>query len=117
MVQPDILFISNERLNIIGEKNARGAPDLIIEIISEKSAYKDTVKKKHLYERFGVKEYWIVFPNEEIIEIYTLKNNTYQPYKTFFKENNLTSQVLKGLKMDLKKIFSKRKKRASSFFT
>ncbi|HBI24855.1 MAG TPA: restriction endonuclease, partial [Nitrospiraceae bacterium] len=49
VVQPDILFISKERLNIIGEKNIQAAPDLAIEILSESSAYRDLVQKKKLY--------------------------------------------------------------------
>ena len=73
VVQPDILFISKERLNIIGEKNIQGAPDLAIEIISESTAYRDLVQKKKLYAKFGVKEYWIVIPGEESIEIYSPK--------------------------------------------
>src|SRR4030042_5727949 len=81
VVQPDILFVSKERSNIIGEKNIQGSPDLVIEIISESTAYRDLVQKKKLYARFGVKEYWIVFPGEEFIEIYTLKANAYTLYK------------------------------------
>src|SRR4030042_2825586 len=77
VVQPDILFISKESLNIIGEKNIQGAPDLAIDIISENTAYRDLVQKKKLYAKFGVKEYWVVVPGEESIEVYTLKDNTY----------------------------------------
>ncbi len=69
VIQPDILFISKDRLNIIGEKNIQGAPDLVIEIISENTAYRDLVQKKRLYSRFGVKEYWIAIPREELIEM------------------------------------------------
>lgn len=59
VVQPDILFISKDRLDIIGEKNIQGEPDLIIEIISENTAHSDLVQKKKLYPRFGVKELMI----------------------------------------------------------
>lgn len=105
VVQPDILFISKERLNIIGEKNIQGAPDLVIEIISENTAYRDLVKKKKLYARFGVEEYWIVIPGEESIEIYILKNNIYNHYKTCSKDDTLESPCFKDLKIDLKRIF------------
>jgi Uma2 family endonuclease len=50
-------------LNIIGEKNIQAAPDLVIEILSESTAYRDLVQKKKLYARFGVKEFWIVTRN------------------------------------------------------
>lgn len=105
VVQPDILFISRDRLGIIGEKNIQGAPDVVIEIISENSVYRDMVQKKKLYARFGVKEYWIVIPDEKEIEVYILKDNTYQLYQTYSKANILESPVLKGLKIVLTEIF------------
>ncbi|TVL98486.1 MAG: restriction endonuclease [Candidatus Brocadia sp. WS118] len=106
VVQPDILFISKDRLGIIGEKNIQGAPDLVIEIISEHSVYRDMVQKKKLYARFGVKEYWIVIPDEKEIEVYILKDNIYQLYQTYSKTDTLESLALKGLKIVLKEIFS-----------
>ena len=105
VVEPDILFISKQRLHIIGEKNVQGPPDLVIEILSESTANRDLVQKKRLYAKFGVKEYWIVIPGEEIVEIYTLKDALYVLCKSFGKENAIESPLLKGLKIDLKKIF------------
>ena len=77
----------------------------MIEIISEHSVYRDMVQKKRLYARFGVKEYWIVIPEEEEIEVYILKDNTYQLYRTYRKGDTLESSSLKGLKIGLKEIF------------
>ena len=105
VVQPDILFISKERLNIIGEKNIRGAPDLVIEIISENSAYRDMVQKKRLYAKFGVKEYWIVIPKEGQIELYILKDDSFHLYKTYHQDTTLESPYLKDLKINLQGIF------------
>ncbi len=105
VVQPDLLFISKDRLHIIGEKNVHGAPDLVIEIISENSAYRDMVQKKKLYAKFGVKEYWVVIPEGEEIEIYTLKDNTFQLYKAYGKDDTLESTLLEGLKIGLMDIF------------
>ena len=105
VLQPDILFIARERLDIIGDKNIQGAPDLVIEIISESSAYRDMVQKKKLYVRFGIKEYWIVIPEEGSIEIFILKNDTYQSYKNYTREDILESPSLKGLTIALKEIF------------
>lgn len=105
VVQPDILFISKDRLNIIGEKNIQGAPDLIIEIISESSAYRDMVLKKKLYARHGVREYWIVIPEGKEIEAYILKDSTYQLSMVYSNEDTLDSPLLKGLKIGLKEIF------------
>ena len=106
VVQPDILFISKERLNIIGEKNLQGSPDLVIEILSESNAYRDLIQKKKLYARYGVKEYWIVVPGEKTIDIHILKDKTYQLYKTFNEDDTLDSQILEGFKMELKGIFN-----------
>jgi Uma2 family endonuclease len=105
IVQPDILFISKERLDIIGEMNIQGAPDLVIEIISESTAYRDLVQKKKLYARFGVKEYWIVIPEESSIEVYTLKDNVFALHKSYGKDDTLQSLLLQKLKIELKKIF------------
>ena len=105
VVQPDILFISKDRLNIIGEKNIEGAPDLAIEILSEITAYRDLIQKKKLYSRFGVKEFWIVIPGEESIEVYILKDNTFLLYRTYSKNEILESPYLKGFKIELKRIF------------
>ena len=105
VVQPDILFISKDRLNIIGDKNIQSAPNLVIEIISENSVYRDMVQKKRLYARFGVKEYWIVIPEEKEVEVYILKGEAYQFYKTCTKVDILESPSLKGLKIGLKEIF------------
>lgn len=105
VVQPDILFISKDRLNIIGEKNIQGAPDLVIEIISENSVYRDVVQKKKLYAKFNVKEYWIVIPEEKEVEVYVLKGEAYRLYKTYTKVDILESAPLKGLKIALKEIF------------
>ena len=105
VVQPDILFISKERLDIIGDKNIQSAPDIVIEIISENSVYRDMVQKKRLYARFGVKEYWIVIPEEKEVEVYILKDEAYQLYKTFTKVDVFEAPSLKGLKIGLKEIF------------
>jgi Uma2 family endonuclease len=105
VVQPDILFVSKERLDIIGEKNIQGVPDLVTEIISESTAYRDLVQKKKLYARFGVKEYWIVIPEESSVDIFTLKDNAFVLHKSYGKEDILQSPLLKKLKIELKKIF------------
>lgn len=105
VVQPDILFISKKNLHSIGEKNIQGAPDLVVEILSEQSVYRDMVRKKKLYAKFGVKEYWIVIPENKQIEIYILEGGTFQLYKSLDNTDTLTSPLLRGLKIELKKVF------------
>jgi Uma2 family endonuclease len=104
--QPDIMFISKDRARIIGEKNIQGAPDLVIEILSESTAYKDMVQKKKLYAKFGVKEYWIVTPEEASITIYLPQNAVFQPAYTYSGDEVLESPSLPGLGMPVKVVFS-----------
>jgi Uma2 family endonuclease len=60
-VQPDIVFVSKENLSIV-EGHIHGIPDLVVEVLSEGNKSHDVVKKKELYQRFGIKEYWIIDP-------------------------------------------------------
>ncbi|MEO6167936.1 MAG: Uma2 family endonuclease [Chitinophagales bacterium] len=66
VVEPDLLFIAQENIGAIQKNGLHGAPDLIIEILSPSNERHDTVKKKKLYEKFGVKEYWIVDPETKV---------------------------------------------------
>jgi Uma2 family endonuclease len=72
VVQPDILFVSNERRGIIMEANVSGAPDLVVEILSPSTAERDRELKLTLYARYGVREYWIVDPEDETVEVMEL---------------------------------------------
>jgi Uma2 family endonuclease len=74
--QPDIVFISNQQIHILQEK-INGAPDLIIEILSPGSAKYDEKEKKAVYERSGVKEYWIVDPHTKKTTGYRLQGEAY----------------------------------------
>ncbi len=77
-VQPDIYYVSHSNLMVISDTEPnRGVPDLIIEILSPANASYDTLTKKNLYERFSVKEYWIVDPTTDEIAVYTLRENGY----------------------------------------
>ena len=62
VVQPDLMFISNERLHIDTEREVRGAPDLVVEILSPSTSGRDRTFKRALYAKHGVKEYWLVEP-------------------------------------------------------
>ena len=69
-VQPDILFISKERRRIVGEEQVTGAPDLVAEILSPSTARRDRGVKLDLYARRGVREYWIVDPVEDVVDVW-----------------------------------------------
>ena len=69
-VRPDLVFVSNERRGIIGDAALRGAPDLVIEILSPSTASRDRTIKVELYERQGVREYWIVDPVAKAVDVW-----------------------------------------------
>lgn len=105
VVQSDILFISKENLYIITEKNIAGAPDLIIEIISPSSAYYDLLEKKELYAVHGVKEYWIVEPKKQWIEVYINQNGKFELDQRVEQMGIIKSHVVNGWSLELGKIF------------
>ena len=65
VVQPDLLFVSTEQAHIITRENIRGAPDLVVEILSPSTASRDWRDKLDLYAEHGVKEYWVVDPDAQ----------------------------------------------------
>jgi Uma2 family endonuclease len=70
-VQPDLVFVSTERRGIISAAWIRGAPDLVVEILSRTTAHRDRGVKLKLYERQGVEQYWIVDPDARVVEVWT----------------------------------------------
>jgi len=105
VIEPDVLFISKDRLHIIGEKNIQGAPDLVVEVLSEGTAYTDLVRKKKLYAKFGVKEYWIVDPSEKTVEIFNNKEAVFVSVKMHAQNDILESTLIPGLTIKLSDVF------------
>ena len=71
VLQPDVLFVATDRLDIITQTHVAGAPDLVVEILSKSSVNRDRIAKRDIYRRYGVKEYWIVDPVGKSIEVFT----------------------------------------------
>lgn len=112
IVQPDILLVLNNNKDKIKKRGFFGVPDLIVEIISPSSRYRDTVQKKDLYEKFGVTEYWLVDPKAEYVEVLTLNNGKYELYsEAYFDEEDkqiVASKLIKELTIELKEIFDEK---------
>lgn len=104
VVQPDILFVAKDRQGLIKEKGIFGAPDLIIEIISPSTRRMDEDVKKPLYEKQGVYEYLLVYPEEKKALHYVLEGGFYKTIGTYSYRDTVPLKTLE-LKMELPKIF------------
>ena len=103
IVQPDICVISDSKK--IKKQGCVGSPDLVIEILSPGNARKEMKEKYEIYEEAGVLEYWVVFPTEEIVQIYVLENNKFVPQKPYTSGDIYLSRVLDGFEIEIKQIF------------
>jgi len=103
VVQPDICVICDA--SKIKEQGCFGAPDWIIEILSPHTAKKDLQDKFSLYEESGVREYWIVEPRNQTVEVFVLVKNNYQRVQTYVHEDVVSPSTLKGLKVSLGQVF------------
>ncbi len=101
-VQPDVFVVCDK--NKIKDR-IYGAPDLIVEVLSIFTAIKDRRLKKDLYERFGVREYVIVHPEEQYIERFFLKDRRYSEPDIFGPEEVFISSALEGVEIPLWEVF------------
>jgi Uma2 family endonuclease len=108
IVQPDVLFVSTPRIDIIGIDEIQGAPDLIVEILSPETETRDRTFKKHLYARYGVREYWIVDPATETVESFQSLGVEFEAPTRFVVPNTLKSPLFAGLAIELREIFQVR---------
>ena len=107
IVQPDLLFISNASMKILTEKNVQGAPDLVIEVLSDSTRKRDEGIKLERYELLGVQEYWVVDPKRNEARIYRRSAERLQQVAelTAAKRDLLTSPFFTGLEIPLFEIF------------
>ena len=106
VVQPDLLFVSRERGRILLEGDAvRGAPDLVVEILSPSTAARDRTLKRVLYARHGVREYWLVDPDAETITVMVLGTDGFEVEAVYGKGETLTSPTLRGFAVNLDEVF------------
>lgn len=103
IVQPDIIVVCEPKK--IHLKGCVGAPDIVIEILSPGNSKKEMNDKFLLYEESGVKEYWVVFPEEQVVQIYELKENKFQSRKPLANGNKITTPILEGFEMEIDEIF------------
>ncbi|MBS4204158.1 Uma2 family endonuclease [Bacillus sp. FJAT-49754] len=103
-VQPDFLVVCDK--NKIDEKRIIGPPEFIIEILSPSTARADRLLKYNKYEQAGVKEYWIVDPLNETIEIFLLENGSFLRSDVLTKEDTAKVRIFDDYEIQLKNIFA-----------
>ena len=108
IVQPDVFVVCDK--NKITEANIKGAPDLVVEILSPSTALKDLREKKNLYEKFGVKEYIVIDPLEEYVERFWLGGDgIYNKGEVFGPQEVLPLKSLEGIEVNLWEVFEVKK--------
>jgi Uma2 family endonuclease len=104
-VQPDILFVSAARREIIGEEYVEGAPDLVVEVLSPSNWLYDRTEKFQAYLAAGVPEYWIVDYRIHTIEVFVREEGAYALLGKFGPGETARSQVLAGFQVAVDEVF------------
>ena len=105
VVQPDLMFISNERMHIDTEAEVWGGPDLVVEILCASTAERDRTIKRALYARHGVIEYWMVDPEARTVEVLEVGGQGFEPVATYGDSDTLVSPTLPGFSIRLDDVF------------
>ncbi len=105
VVQPDLLFVSNERAAIITADNVQGAPDLVVEILSPATAERDRTVKLDLYALHGVIEYWIVDPDAGTITVLLRGEGGFEVNGIYGEGQSLRLPTLEGFSVAPEEIF------------
>lgn len=103
VVQPDVLVVCDKTK--LTERGCEGAPDLIIEILSTSTVQKDIREKFLLYEKEGVKEYWIIHPSDQTVLVFKQNDGRYGKPDMYSGQNEISVNLLEGLTIYLKYVF------------
>ena len=106
VAQPDMLFVSNSRIDIIAEGKVQGAPDLVVEILSPSTQRYDRGYKQTLYAQHGVQEYWLVDPATETVEVLVLSEQGFSLHAIYDRNQSLISPLLSGMAIALHTVFA-----------
>jgi Uma2 family endonuclease len=104
LVEPDITVVCDR--DKLDKHGCKGAPDLVIEILSPPSLRHDRLIKLGLYQRAGVREYWIVDPENKSVQVFLRDGGSLQPYEDYGREDVAKVNVLEGCFIELCKVFS-----------
>jgi Uma2 family endonuclease len=102
---PDLVFVSRERAGILTDRNIQGAPDLIVEVLSPSTRQADELVKHGIYQRFGVREYWLADPRRQTVRVFRHTRGSFAPPVDLSAEDLLTTPLLPGLAIPVRQIF------------
>ena len=103
-MQPDVAFIAQDRLGII-RRAIHGPVDLAVEVISLGNRNRDRIEKRDLYEQYGVKEYWIIDPEAQTVEVLYLEEGGYRLHMRCTADQTVASRLLSGFESPVNAIF------------
>jgi Uma2 family endonuclease len=104
VTQPDVVFIAQDRLAIIA-RAINGPVDLAAEVVSLGNRNRDRIEKRDLYEQYGVKEYWLVDPEAQTVEVLHLENGRYQLLMRCIPGQTARSKLLPGFEIAVQPLF------------
>ncbi len=102
VLQPDIVYVSD--LSKVRDK-IDGAPELVVEVVSPSTLKRDISDKMRVYQDYGVKEYWLVFPLEKTIVIYEFTQKGYEAFSFATEKGKIKSKVLEGFEIEVDEVF------------
>jgi Uma2 family endonuclease len=109
VVEPDVLYLTGETAaTLVDPRYVDVPPDLVVEVSSPGTRITDLTRKKELYARFGVREYWFVDLESDRIDVYRLEDGRYDRPSAFVRSDTLTSPVLPGLSLSVDEILGPR---------
>jgi Uma2 family endonuclease len=109
IVEPDLLVVLADQASILTDKHIRGAPAIVIEILSPGTSRRDRGIKRNLYDRVGVREYWIVDPQRDAVTVFRRSGKDLVPSSVLTAANGerLTSPLLPGFALELPRFFGR----------
>lgn len=106
VVEPDLIMVMPNSSAVIGAQAIEGAPDLVVEVLTPGTAHRDLGRKRELYERAGVREYWIVDPESRSIEVLGMRNGAYVQIGLHKTGDILSSRVLPLFEIEISDLFA-----------
>jgi Uma2 family endonuclease len=103
IVQPDLIVVLTHKQTIIKPTRIKGSPDLVVEILSASSVRNDRVRKMELYRKSAIPEYWVVDPDQHVVEQFVLRDDAYELVDRH--ADSITVQVLEGVRVDLRAVW------------